>query len=308
MVKKFIIGIDLGGTNLKCALLDSSLKIKAKNSFSTKSFDNKQKIIYGISDSIDSFIFNQGLSKSAILGIGIGLPGPVDTFKGLVHFLPNITGWKNVELKEILEQKTKLQVVVDNDAKLMALAEYKAGSAAGYMNAICLTLGTGVGAGLIINGDLYRGQDNAAGELGHLPINETGPLCGCGAKACLEAYIGNTSITKEAHKIFGSGTSLEDVSQMAKDNNLKAIKFWYAIGEKLGLALAGVVNLLNLDVIVIGGGVACAGKVLFESVKKTIFSRAMSVQAKRVKILKAKLGINAGIIGAGYMVKERLVK
>ncbi|MDO8488780.1 MAG: ROK family protein [Candidatus Omnitrophota bacterium] len=306
MVKKFIIGIDLGGTNLKCALLDSSLKIRAKNSFNTKSFDNKQKLISGISDSIKSFISNQGLSKTDILGVGIGLPGPVDTFKGRVHFLPNITGWKNVELKKILEQKTKLRVIVDNDAKLMALAEYKAGSAAGYQNAICLTLGTGVGAGLIINGALYRGKDNAAGELGHLPINENGPLCGCGARACLEAYIGNAVIIKEARKIFGSGTSLENVSEMAKNNNPRAIKFWYAIGEKLGFALSGVVNLLNLDVIVIGGGVSDAGKVLFESVKKTISSRAMSVQAKRVKIFKAKLGVNAGMIGAGYIVKERL--
>lgn len=308
MVKRFIIGIDLGGTNLKCALLDNSLKIKAKNSFSTKSFDNKHKLISGISDSIKSFIVNQRLSRAAILGVGLGLPGPVDTSKGVVHFLPNIAGWKNVELKKILERKTGLPVIIDNDAKLMALAEHKAGSAAGYENAICLTLGTGVGGGLIINGSLFRGKDNAAGEFGHFPINESGPLCGCGARACLEAYIGNAAIIKEARKLFGSEISLEHVSQMARNNNVKAIKFWGMVGEKLGLALSGVVNLLNLDAIVLGGGVACAGKVLFESVKQTISLRAMSVQAKRVRVFKAKLGINAGIIGAGYLVKERLAK
>lgn len=308
MVKKFIIGIDLGGTNLKCALLDNNLKIKAKSSFSTKSFDNKQKLIKGIADSINSFIFNHGLSKSAILGIGLGLPGPVDTFKGIVHFLPNIAGWNNVGLKRILEQKTKLTVFIDNDAKLMTLAEHRSGSAAGYENVLCLTLGTGVGGGLVINGSLFRGNDNAAGELGHLPINERGPLCGCGSRACLEAYIGNRTILKEARKLFGKKISLENVSRLALNNNLKAVKFWHRVGEKLGLALSGVVNLLNLDLIVIGGGVSGAGKVLFESVKQTISLRAMSVQAKRVRIFKAKLGVDAGLIGAGYLVKERLAK
>ncbi|MFA6358552.1 MAG: ROK family protein [Candidatus Omnitrophota bacterium] len=306
MIKRFVIGIDLGGTNLKCALLDSSLRIKVKTFFNTKSFNNKEKLIQGIADSINSFILDRGINKSAILGIGMGLPGPVDTFKGIVHFLPNIPGWKEVNVKTNLERKTKLPVFVDNDAKLMCLAESKSGQAAGYRNVLCLTLGTGVGGGLIINNSLYRGNDNAAGEFGHLPINEKGPKCGCGSQACLETYIGNNAIIKEALKVFGPGISLEKISQLAKQNNAKAIKFWNEIGKKLGLALSGVINLLNLDAVVIGGGVSCAGESLFHSVKETILKRAMSVQAKRVKIFKAKLGIDAGIIGAGYLVKERL--
>ena len=308
MIKRFIIGIDLGGTNLKCALLDDNFKIKVKTSFSTKSFNDKQKLIQGIADSINNFILKQGLKRSAILGVGIGLPGPVDTFKGIVHFLPNIPGWKKVNVKNNLEHKTKLPVFIDNDAKLMCLAESKAGRAAGYSNVLCLTLGTGVGGGLIINGSLYRGKDNAAGEFGHLPINEIGPLCGCGAVACLETYIGNKAIIKEARKIFGAEISLEKISKLAKKNNPKAIKFWNEVGKKLGLALSGVINLLNLDAVVIGGGISCAGKSLFGSVKETIGKRAMSVQAKRVRVFKAKLGVDGGIIGAGYLVKERLKK
>ena len=306
MVKRFIIGIDLGGTNLKCALLDYNLKIKARSSFSTKSFNNKQGLISGIVDSINDFIVSQELIKGSILGVGVGLPGPVDSIKGIVHFLPNIPGWKEVDLKRILEQKTNLSVFIDNDAKLMALAEHKVGSAKNYSNVLCLTLGTGVGGGLIINNSLYRGEDNAAGEVGHLPINEHGPICGCGSKACLEVYVGNNRIIKHARKIFGSKVTLEEVSKLAQNNNSKAVKFWDEVGSKLGLALSGVVNLLNLDAIVIGGGVSSAGKELFKSVKKTIFSRAMSVQAKRVKILKAKLGNDAGMIGAGYLTRERL--
>ncbi|MFA4993363.1 MAG: ROK family protein [Candidatus Omnitrophota bacterium] len=306
MVKKFIIAIDLGGTNLKCALLDGSLKIKTKSSFSTKSFKNKKELIGGIAGAINSFISELKLSKDSILGVGIGLPGPVDTFKGIVHFLPNIPGWKDVCLKEVLERETNLPVIIDNDVKLMALSEYRAGSAKGYSNVLCLTLGTGVGGGLIIGNSLYRGKDNAAGEIGHIPLNEDGPVCGCGSQACLEAYVGNARIIKEARKLFGPDITLEKMSQLAAANNTKAVKFWDGVGKKLGLALAGIVNLLNLDAIVIGGGVSCAGRVLFKSVKQVIRLRAMSVQAKRVKIFKASLGNDAGLIGAGYLVRERL--
>jgi len=308
MVKKYIIGIDLGGTNLKCALLNSSLKIKAKNSFNTKSFDNRHKLIDGLKNSINSFISSQGLAKKSVLGVGVGLPGLIDTFKGIVHFLPNIAGWKEVSLKKILEQKIKLPVFIDNDARLMALAEHRFGLASNFKNVLCLTLGTGVGGGLIINNSLYRGSDNAAGEFGHIAINENGPLCGCGSRACIEAYIGNSRIIKKAYKLFGFGVSLEKISDMVLHKNSKAIKFWEEVGEKLGIALSGIVNLLNLDAVVIGGGVANAGGALFDSIRQTIDKRAMSVQAKRVKIFKAKLGVDAGLIGAGCLVKERLTK
>jgi len=306
MTKRFIIAIDLGGTNLKCALLDLNLKIRARTSFSTKSFNDKDKLIQGIIDSVDSFILNQKLARSAILGVGIGLPGPVDALGGIVHFLPNIPGWKEVGLKKILEDKTKLPVFIDNDAKLMTLAEHKVGAAKEYKNVLCLTLGTGVGGGLIINDSLYRGSDNAAGEAGHLPLNEKGPRCGCGARGCLETYIGNKKITNEASRLFGRKITLEEVSALARKHNPEALKFWDQIGRKLGLALSGIVNLLNLDLIVIGGGVSSAGKFLLESVQEVILLRAMRVQAKRVKIVRAKLGPDAGLIGGGILVRMKL--
>jgi glucokinase len=306
MVKKYIIAIDLGGTNLKCALLDNNLKIIARSSFSTKSFDSKHKLIQGIIDSINSFILNQRLKRLAILGVGIGVPGPVDTLRGIVHFLPNIPGWKEVKLKENLEHKINFPVFIDNDAKLMTLAEHEVGAAKNYKNVLCLTLGTGVGGGLIINNVLYRGPDNASGEVGHFPLNEKGPLCGCGAHGCLETYVGNNRIIKNARKLFGPRITLEAVSALARANNPKAIAFWSQVGKKLGLALSGIVNLLNLELIVIGGGVSYAGEVLFGDIRRIILSRAMQIQSKRVKIVKANLGIDAGIIGAGYLVRERL--
>jgi glucokinase len=305
MAKKQIIGIDLGGTNLKLALLDLSFKIRNRETLSTANFSQKESLIAAIVYSVNKIIKNNRLKKIDILGAGLGLPGPIDVERGLVHFFPNIPGWNEVNLKKILEKRLKLPVFIDNDANLMALAEYKLGAAKGSKNAVCLTLGTGVGGGIIIEGHLYRGSSFAAGEIGHVPINEKGPECNCGGLACLESYIGNRRIMRKAKRILGRDVSLEELSQLAKNNNKKAIKIWTQAARQLGVALVGIVNVLNPDCIVIGGGVANAGRILFDKVEETILSRAMIVQARRVKVLKSKLGNNAGIIGAALLVKDK---
>lgn len=304
MPKEFIVAIDLGGTNLKIAILDLRYNIKRKEILSTRRFSKREDLILAIESGIRKIMQEANLKQSFILGLGLGLPGPVDAKKGIVHFFPNIPGWKEVNLKNILEKRLRLPVSVENDAKLMALAEHKLGNAMSFKNTLCITLGTGVGGGLILAGRLYRGRDNAAGEIGHLPINEKGPRCNCGGIACLESYVGNTRITNKARKIFKKNVSLENLSLLAKRKNKKAINIWLEVGEHLGIALTGVINLLNLDAVVIGGGVANAGKILFDKVKETIRQRGMSVQSGRVKICKAKLGRDAGLIGAAITVKE----
>jgi len=303
----FIIGVDLGGTNLKVAVLDLKYKIRGKRVLSTKIFLKKEDLISAICYSINTIIEDYKLKKNEILGVGLGLPGPIDNNLGVVHFFPNIPGWKEVNLKDILEKKLKLSVFVDNDAKLMTLAEYKLGNARGYKNVLCLTLGTGVGGGIIIGGRLYRGANNAAGEIGHVPINEIGPRCNCKGFACLEAYIGNNRIIRESREIFNRAISLEELSSLAKKRNKRAVRIWFEMARRLGLALVGVVNLLNLDAVVIGGGVAGAGVILFNKVRETVKKQAMSVQAEHVKIFKAKLGNDAGLIGAAILVKEGLL-
>lgn len=304
MAKKLIIGVDLGGTNLKLALIDLKYKIRYKEVFSTKNFLTKESLIAATIDSINNIIKYQRLKRKGILGIGLGLPGPIDMQQGIVHFFPNIPGWKEVNLKKILEKRLGLPVFLDNDANLMSLAEFRMGAARGCKNAICLTLGTGVGAGIIINGKLYRGSSFASGEIGHIPLNEKGPRCNCRGIACLETYIGNKRIIKEARGLFKRDISLEELSQLARDKNKKAITIWSRVGSHLGVALSGIVNLLNPDLIVIGGGVAGAGKVLFARVRETIWKRAMSVQAKQVKVVKAQLGNDAGLLGAAILVNE----
>jgi len=304
--KEFIVGIDLGATNLKIALLDLRYHIKDKETLNTQKFIKKENLILAIIGSVNKIIKNNKLNRANILGIGLGLPGPIDYEKGIVHFFPNIPGWKEVNLKSILERKLRLPVFVDNDAKLMSLAEYKLGAAKNARHAVCITLGTGVGGGIIINGNLYRGSNNASGEIGHMPINEEGPRCNCGGRACLETYIGNNRILKEARKLFKREITLEELSYLARKQNRKAQAIWSEVAERLGTALAGVVNLLNPDCIVIGGGVAGAGRILFDNIKKVIARRAMSVQARRVKVFKAQLGNDAGLIGAAIMVRSGL--
>ena len=304
MKKNFIIAVDLGGTNLKIALMNSKYTILYKEFISTLSFKTRNELIRGIVFAVKKIIKSKHLLKSDILGLGVGLPGPVDVKRGVIHFLPNIPGWQNVNLKVILEKKLNLPVFIDNDAKLMSLAEHRIGAAKDMPNAICITLGTGVGGGIIIEGKLYRGSNNAAGEIGHVPINEKGPRCGCGSYGCLESYIGNRKIMQEARKSFKKLSSLEELSLLAEKGNKRAIGLWRRVGEHLGNALVGVVNLFNPDCIVIGGGLSAVGRILFYSVKKTVSAKAMFVQGRHVKIIKAKLGNDAGLIGAAILVRE----
>ncbi len=306
MNRKYIIGIDLGGTNLKVALLDLKYNIVDKEIISTRSFLEKGELIIGIVHSINRVIKYNDLDKTDILGVGLGLPGPVDSRLGIVHFFPNIPGWREVGLRSILKGQLMLPVFIDNDAKIMALAEHRMGAARGFNNVLCMTLGTGIGGGIIIGGKLYRGFNNAAGEVGHLPINEYGKSCNCGSFGCLEAYIGNNRILRQAREEFRRNISLEELSTLAEKKNKSAVKIWRNVGRRLGFALAGVVNLLNLDAIVIGGGVSNAGKTLFDSAREALKAQAMSVQGAHVKLFRAKLGNNAGLIGAAITVREGL--
>jgi glucokinase len=304
MKKKHIIGIDLGGTNLKIALLDHTCRIIHKHTRPTENYYQKDLLIQAIVDSVEHSLNQHRIKRSDCMGVGLGLPGPIDYDRGIVHFFPNIPGWKEVHLQKILKARIKMPVFIDNDANVMALAEFRRGAARGARNAVCLTLGTGVGGGLILDGRLYRGSTYAAGEIGHMPLNEDGPECNCGGIACLESYIGNRRIMEAARRAYGKNISLEEVSAMAYRGNKKAIAIWDKVAGHLGIALVSIVNLLNPDRVVIGGGVANAGKILFDRVAETILARAMLVQAKAVRVVKAKLGSDAGMIGAGLLVKE----
>lgn len=307
MVKDYLIGIDVGATKIKIGLIRGN-KIIFKRVLSTPDFISEESLILGICKSINVILAVNRILKERVLGVGIGLPGPIDYERGIVRYLPNIKGWRNVRLRDIVRKKIGLPVFIDNDANLMALAESRIGAAKGKKNVVALTLGTGVGGGIIIDGFLYRGSSFAAGEIGHIPVNETGPKCNCGGAACLERYIGNRHILQEARKIFGADITLEKLSLLANKGNKRAANIWKNVAKYLGITLSGVVNFLNPDVIVIGGGVSEAGSIIFDNVRKALKERAMPTQAKTVKIAKAKLGNDAGMIGAALLARESLCK
>jgi glucokinase len=316
MKKKYSIGIDFGGTNIKIALLQNISKVKQKLVFSTKKYKNRSEVISVFADICGKFIIENNIKKTQIYGIGIGVAGPIDFDKGYIHYLTNVKGWKNTHLKEMLSEKIKLPVYVDNDVNIVTLGELAYGAGKGYDNAICLTLGTGVGGGIVINGHLYRGANFTAGEIGHIPINMEGPKCNCGGHACLERYVGNKYIVERAKSLLNSNkTSLilklvdNDLSQItpkviseaAKKKDKIALKIWREVGKYLGVALTGLVNTLNPEVIIIGGGVSNAGKPLFDAIKETVKLRAMENPASFVRIVPAKLGEKAGVIGASVL-------
>ena len=307
MALRYIIGVDLGATNIKLGLLKKE-RIILKEILPTRDFPSKENLLSGLCQAMLGLLDKRKISKKNVSGVGIGAPGPVDSKNGIVHYFPNLKGWRNVPLKKIIQERLGLPVFIDNDANLMCLAEARSGAAKGKRNVVCLTLGTGVGAGIILEGQLYRGASLVAGEIGHIPLNESGPRCNCGGIACLERYIGNRYILEKARSAFGGEISLERLSLFARQGNVKAQGIWQEAARHLGICLSGIVNFLNPQAIVIGGGVSGAGRFILDTVRKVIKTRSMPVQAKTVKILKAKLGSDAGIIGAAFLVKEALIR
>ena len=321
MRKKHIIGVDVGGTNVKIGIISLSGKIYKKKVFSTKAFSTKDRLIKALITGIKAIMAEGGLRNKDILGIGIGTPGLIDSNRGIIHYLVNIRGFKKVPLKKIIEKKCKIPTFLDNDVNIMCLGELYYGGAKGLKDVVCLTLGTGVGGGIAIDGRLYRGASLSAGEIGHTIINEEGPFCGCGNYGCVEAYVGNAAIVKDALRrvrknkktliyksVDGDLSKITPkvISQAAKKGDRIAKEVLKDTGRHLGVALASVVNILNPEKIIIGGGVAEAGGILFEAIRASVKKRAMKVPSRAVQIVKTKFGKDAGLIGAAALVKEKL--
>ncbi|MBF0531551.1 MAG: ROK family protein [Candidatus Omnitrophica bacterium] len=302
--KNYVIGVDIGGTNIKLGIVSDAGEIVARGRIKTAEVAaDKECLIQAVVESVAGLLAARGLRQDQVQGVGFGVPGLVDFDRGVVLTLTNIFGWKNVPLQKLAEAKLGLPVRVDNDVNGMALAEAKFGAGRGYRNMICMTLGTGVGAGLILEGKLYRGEGFCAGELGHVPLNENGPACNCGGRACFERYVGNATLLAGARDFFKrQDITLEDVYALAARGDSRALDFWYGVGTVVGYGLVGAVNLLNPRLIVIGGGVAKSLRFMKTAIAATIRERAMGVPAQLVKVAAAKLGDDAGVIGAGLLM------
>jgi len=308
------IGIDLGGTYIKYGLVDNKGSIIKKGMLPTNAESGKRDIVIE-----QMSIAIKDVWEDNIDGIGIGTPGIVDN-NGVVYESPNLPDWHNLNLKEIFEKKFNKKVVVENDANSIAWGEFLFGAGRGTSTIVCLTLGTGLGGGVVINGRLLRGACYSAAEIGHMPVNYKGRKCGCGSTGCIEAYVGRDYIVKSIVRKIKKGRKTI-VSEMVDNNLLKitpkiiseayqkqdklAEETWIEMATALGAFLAGIVNLLNPDRIILAGGIAQAGEILFETVRKTIRQRAMDVLAKSVEIVPAGLGVDAGIISGASLVFQK---
>ncbi|MBN3040494.1 MAG: ROK family protein, partial [Candidatus Omnitrophica bacterium] len=239
-----------------------------------------------------------------IKAIGIGAPGIINIQEGFIYYLPNIPGWKNFPLKKILEKRLKIPVVIDNDANVFALAESCLGAGKGKTRSIFLTLGTGLGGAVVINGRLLQTSASAQ-ELGHVPINLKGRLCGCGARGCIETEVGNKYLLKKYKQIKKNcpeGIEIKDLYHKALKGEREALKVWKDFSKALGKFLGGMINIFNPEVIIFGGGVSGAFNFFKPFVYKAIKEQAMWPNLKDLKLQKARLK-DAGIIGAGLLAR-----
>lgn len=304
-MKHFVVGVDVGGTNVKLGIVNSSGKVVSRSSFPTTAFiQTPGALIDAVCEGVMALLAKEGVSNSDVSGVGIGLPGLVDVDQGVVRLLPNIPGWADVPLRRMMEKKLALEIRLENDVNLITLGEWKYGAGKGIENLICMTLGTGVGAGLVLNNRLYRGPGFAAGEIGHAPFGDERFECGCGGWGCFERYVGNRRLQQDAAGIFGrEDITLEEVYRKAVAGQKKALGFWEAVGEKVALGLIGPVNILNPERVIIGGGVSRSFGLMKPSIEKIIQRRCMRTQAEMVRFVKARLGDDAGIVGAEALLR-----
>ena len=312
------IGIDVGGTNVKIALVDTKGKIVYSNSVPTRAEMGYEYTVNNIKQAIYDLLKETKLTTKDIEGIGFGFPGQVDYKAGIVRNAPNIPGWVEVPIAKLIEDEFKVPTRVDNDVRCAALGELKYGAGKGCENLICITVGTGIGSGLILNGKLVRGASNAAGEIGHIKLQmNDGPICGCGDTGCLEAFASGPSIVAMAEDYIKGGKSTKFremasggqitpyiVCEAAKAGDPVAQRIFTITGEYIGIGLASVVNLLNPERIIIGGGVADAGDLLLAPLTETLKKRAMKIAGSAVEVVPAQLGNTAGVIGSSLLIES----
>lgn len=287
-----IIGVDLGGTKILTALADSKGGILSVVKIDTEAASGPEKVLSNITRSIILAAKQAKVPLSRISKIGIGAPGPI-LGKAIIVSPPNLPGWKNVNIKSILQKKLQKHVRVENDANAAALGELCFGAGKGFKNLIYITISTGIGGGIIIDGKIYRGALGTAGEVGHMVLEPKGPECGCGRRGCLEALAAGPAIAKMAGK--KNALEAEIAARKGDKKSLKAIR---TAAKYIGIGIGNLNNILNPDIFVIGGGVSNMGPLLLDPLKHWAKEYSMEASRKSLIIVPAKLKNNAGVMGA----------
>ena len=317
-----VIGVDMGGTKILSAVVDAAGNIIATSKMPTGAKDKTSVVIDRIADSIKEAIEKSNISVDSIKAIGIGAPGPLDPETGIVIFAPNL-GWKDVPLKTELEARINIPTFVDNDVNVGTLGEHTYGVGREVQDLVGIFVGTGIGGGIILNGKLFHGASKTAGEIGHIIVQEGGPKCGCGNRGCLEALASRTAIAKQFQKAILKKQKKSIITKLT-DGDLETIrsgalakalnrndkltkKVFKGVTKYLGVGIGSIVNFLNPEMIVLGGGVVEALDDKFiKDIRKAAKKYALPDTLKGVQIVRAQLGDDAGVLGAAALARQRL--
>lgn len=312
-VPSFTIGVDLGGTNLRIAAVSPDGHILEKIALDTEVQQGRERVVHDMCEAITEL---RGRLKSAeLIGIGIGMPGVINLANGTVRQSPNLPGWSDFPVRDDIESRLGTRVILENDANAAALGEKWVGAGKDVSGLCILTLGTGIGGGLIFDGSIWHGMDGMGGELGHMSIDPNGMLCGCGNLGCIEAYASATAIVRQAHAAIQVGRSpalaaaaqqagelnAEIVYFKAKEGDTVALEIFDLVGRSLGVAVSNLINAFNLPLYVLGGGVARGWDAFAPAMLREVQRRSVVYRATRTRIERSALGAEAGLFGAAYL-------
>ncbi len=310
----YIAGIDIGATSLDIALADVTGLILQRCSEATDVHFSPEAVLGRCSELLLELIQAQGAAPNQILGVGVGVPGPVDFARGVLVAPPLMPEWENFPIRDFFTKTfVSAFVVVDNDVNIMALGEQRAGDGAGVDHFIFVKIGTGIGAGIISNGKIHRGSDGCAGDIGHICVDKEGPLCACGNKGCLEAMSAGPAIMSKAMEAARNGTSStlsqmreshggiirpEDVNVACREGDQAALDIIRDSGQMIGDVLASLVNFFNPSHIFIGGGIANFGNHLLVAIRRAVLHRSLPLATTHLSIKFSRMGSDAGVTGA----------
>ena len=310
----YMVGVDIGATSIDVALADVSGKILQRCS-QTADVRNRPEVLLGACvELIKEVVSLQSCQTNQILGIGVGVPGPVDFARGVLVAPPLMPGWENFPIRNFFKESfPSAYVVVDNDVNIMALGEQRAGDGERIDHFIFVKIGTGIGAGIMSNGKIHRGSDGCAGDIGHICVDKEGPLCSCGNKGCLEAMSAGPAITAKAMEAIQTGSSStlrqmresnggvirpEDVNAACREGDQAALDIIRASGQMVGDVLASLVNFFNPSHIFIGGGIANFGNHLLVAIRRAVLHRSLPLATTHLTIKFSSMGSDAGVTGA----------
>jgi glucokinase len=309
-----VLAIDIGGTKLAAGIVDTEGRILARGEIPTLAKEGLEPVLGRIVGLGRDLLSRPEVADVSVHRVGVGCAGPVDLKAGLVFNPPNLPGWTRVPLTNHLQRALELPTVLENDANAAALGEYRYGAGRGARSIVYMTVSTGIGGGIILEGKIWHGLKDAAGEVGHMTVCPDGPVCGCGNRGCLEAVSSGTSIARRAREAVAAGKQTElrlvakptssDVVRLAQKGDSVASEIWDQAVRYLGIGVAAVITILAPERIVLGGGVTRAGDFLFEPLREHVRQRVKLVPVEKVPILPATLGPDVGILGAAAVALD----